>query len=379
VSKFHVLPVKYFEHSNNIATRRQLLADIADSNFVTPTQKTDLLEQRAKFLRKVGQFRALQKTYTPFVIALLPASPQVDDNNTVDVPLLLPSALDDVYRGLQIMKPFVEMEIEFRKAQLRSSLDDIRTHLFVKSRLHTQRSLHTRHQHASTRARKVLDRNERKISGYKAKYRAAWEALKILLEGEGSIGYPRLQDRDVRTMEDADTQAIRNLRKVLGKRGRNEELSAGGDTPLNGSVIQPGESTRTMSWIWMGVDTTDDSEAMREALRVEWSKCRARKQRWEEEVKLLDEEMRRVLVTLDHDALLWERRVLEGSGPDSEGVTAYALRQAHIRKALRNQFSTLWEKPDAPTSKKLVSIKDVFEDAAVTMDDDDDDNSGGLY
>jgi hypothetical protein len=44
------------------------------------------------------------------------------------------------------------------------------------------------------------------------------------------------------------------------------------------------------------------------ALRIEWCKARARAQRWSEEVRLLLEEMRRILEFLNWRATFWETR-----------------------------------------------------------------------
>ncbi|THV00681.1 hypothetical protein K435DRAFT_656712, partial [Dendrothele bispora CBS 962.96] len=103
---------------------------------------------------------------------------------------------------------------------------------------------------------------------------------------------------------------------------------------------------------------------------VEWCKSYARAKRWEEEVILVKEEMRRSLVTLEHNAMNWEGRKIylgllkEGkgewdpvwtltreyigplsSGTDeahAEGVNAYANSQAFIYRQLAARFKKLW-------------------------------------
>jgi hypothetical protein len=98
------------------------------------------------------------------------------------------------------------------------------------------------------------------------------------------------------------------------------------------------------------------------ALRIEWCKARARAQRWLEEVQLLSEEMRRVLVFLQWKVGVWKARAsflqkdleaaesstdeLLGSGQllcsRIDGVQAYAYRQASIQQSLHDQFKVLW-------------------------------------
>lgn len=80
-------------------------------------------------------------------------------------------------------------------------------------------------------------------------------------------------------------------------------------------------------------------------LRVEWAKSLARAERWEEEVLLLREEMRRILVVFDHQANWWRA---QGSLRDTDdvnlisGLRAYAEKQASIREQLARDFASMW-------------------------------------
>ena len=84
------------------------------------------------------------------------------------------------------------------------------------------------------------------------------------------------------------------------------------------------------------------------ALRLQWCHSRARTFRWWEEVCILEEEMRRVLAYLTWYVESWTRasESIENVDPEDstllEGRKAYALRQAHIRFSLQQQFSFLW-------------------------------------
>jgi hypothetical protein len=91
--------------------------------------------------------------------------------------------------------------------------------------------------------------------------------------------------------------------------------------------------------------------------------------RFSEEVKLLNEEMRRVLVFLEWEACRWEERAMGRiqthvpaaavdpttaptmpvvlGGALDEGLWAYAQRQAAIWRNLFTRFSTQWK--DVPT------------------------------
>ncbi|KAJ7667386.1 hypothetical protein B0H14DRAFT_2300724, partial [Mycena olivaceomarginata] len=108
------------------------------------------------------------------------------------------------------------------------------------------------------------------------------------------------------------------------------------------------EGHRTISWIWMGVDTSaaGSNEAIMQVLglRAEWAKGWARTRRWTEEVLLLKEEMRRIPITLRWKAQWWEDRcvVEEFSGYHAEGARAYALRQAKLFRDIADKFEKQW-------------------------------------
>lgn len=78
--------------------------------------------------------------------------------------------------------------------------------------------------------------------------------------------------------------------------------------------------------------------------------------RWTEEVELLQEEMRRVLQFLLWQAEWWEQqasRIAGSSREHTEGVVAYAMRQASIRRLMRAHCIKLW----GGTHELLTSLK----------------------
>jgi len=80
-------------------------------------------------------------------------------------------------------------------------------------------------------------------------------------------------------------------------------------------------------------------------LRCEWAKSKARADRWDEEVQLVAEEMRRVLAFLEWKASWWDRQgeaQLNVSRDILEGTRAYAAKQAHINRALAVSFEVRW-------------------------------------
>ncbi|KAJ7033998.1 hypothetical protein C8F04DRAFT_1210759 [Mycena alexandri] len=106
---------------------------------------------------------------------------------------------------------------------------------------------------------------------------------------------------------------------------------------------------RPASWIWTTSAAQydpDDGAAMNEAVRIEWAKVRARRLRWREEVDLLEEEMGRVVRFFFWRAEEWRAQVGRkelAEGPQLEGETAYALRQAAVQMQLAESCAEEWE------------------------------------
>ena len=81
-------------------------------------------------------------------------------------------------------------------------------------------------------------------------------------------------------------------------------------------------------------------------MRVEWAKSLARAKRWEEELLLVQEEMRRVLLFLEKNAMWWVSKSEACQNDDAEllaGIHAYAMKQAHILRSLASTFAVEWK------------------------------------
>lgn len=102
-------------------------------------------------------------------------------------------------------------------------------------------------------------------------------------------------------------------------------------------------------YFWLAV-ARQALSSLRAALRVEWLKARARAKRFQEEVQLLEEEKRRVLVSLEQNAHVWDQREgyvlsnLEASAV-TQGAAAYAAEQAALQRALKAKFQNMWLSP----------------------------------
>jgi hypothetical protein len=81
-------------------------------------------------------------------------------------------------------------------------------------------------------------------------------------------------------------------------------------------------------------------------LRVEWAKAKARADRWEEEVILLDEEMRRILEFCQWKATWWlEQAPRRKDLPPqlAEGLHAYAEEQADLERRISLSWTAKWK------------------------------------
>ena len=90
-------------------------------------------------------------------------------------PLFLPHSLTQEDRDA-CTGDLGQIEERLRDAQLLASLDQLRVHLHIKSRLVTYKNRHVRHQVPNTRARRRIEVNEGKIIALAEKYRAARKA-----------------------------------------------------------------------------------------------------------------------------------------------------------------------------------------------------------
>ena len=94
--------------------------------------------------------------------------------------------------------------------------------------------------------------------------------------------------------------------------------------------------------------------------------------RWSEEVLLIQEEMRRVLEYMSWFANWWtSHAVVPSMDHDpylTEGLTAYAAKQADLRLSLRNHFEMMWKNVQSwlevnkVPSSELMSVYD-YDDA----------------
>ncbi|KAJ7649913.1 hypothetical protein FB45DRAFT_730388 [Roridomyces roridus] len=292
----------------------------------TTTQEISIVALRRKLTRTVGRLRVLQQTYTPASIMALNTRDAPEGEHVENEPLFLPSALSAEQRQQEPLNSLAVIEDSLRDTQWSTALDDLRRYLHVKSRVLTYKRHQARHQGANTRARAIVEQNEAKIRLHSEKYQDAWEAKRRLAGGDPArVGWSVLRAQDIRCMGDEEQSP-----KEREKKRHLLDMDRNGD---HGGA-RHGRRYVTSPWRCF------DIEWSLTALRIEWSKAYARCRRWDEEIKLLREEQRRLPISLNHRADEWEARarsVPMGVLPVSQqakGAIAYALKQAAMFRDL---------------------------------------------
>lgn len=319
---------------SNLGFRRRLCEDAALLGpSTTDLQRAKIIERRNTLQRKIDGWISIQQLYMPQLLAY--RKHWVDTHSDVvhaeQIPLFLPSAISS---DIQCSKKALEYEWRLRKAQAYDALESLRNRLCLRTHMYKFKDRFVTGQRQNTRARSTINYVEAKIQADAERYRSAYSALTVLgplLGEESSID-------DLKTLSHEDIQ--------------------GASQGVEGSS----EGTRRLSWIWMinGVGL-DSDEGMQKgilaiisdymlttcilALHLEWCRSRARAHRWSEECRLLLEEMRRILAFYNWEIDWWKGQIgqiTDAVEVECEGLTAYALRQASIRKRMQNACIDAW-------------------------------------
>ncbi|KAF9504606.1 hypothetical protein BS47DRAFT_1262322, partial [Hydnum rufescens UP504] len=211
-----------------------------------------------------------------------------------------------------------QIPVEYR---VQNTIMDIEVKLHVGQAFDALSSLRSQHMH--THAMALIESAKCKTASIAAKYTVSRQTL-ISLVGLDSINpqLKELRDWDVHTLSDP-------------------EIS---EDKQDSHTQNLGEGSWALSWIWMSAVGNGDNET-HEALWVEWMKLHARKERWQEDVLLLREEMCQVLAFCEHCEAWWIDLSHSQTGlslPQLEGNKAYALHQASLQQSCQKHFQSLW-------------------------------------
>jgi hypothetical protein len=197
------------------------------------------------------------------------------------------------------------------------------------------------------------------------KYRQACAALIALKGAEYAPQFRELKAADLNVNAEEESDLL--SRKKLGCLGNSRWTR-----------IEPTNAKKTFSWIWtVGGGPGEDQGQLHDsklyhawfglritkasfplvAVRVEWSKARARRDRWVEEVEILREEMKCVLRFLAWLQQEWRSRAVQRVNVDPElaaGLKAYALRQVAVHRRVTEGFHAGWNVSVATAVRDVV-------------------------
>ncbi|KAJ3511895.1 hypothetical protein NLJ89_g3832 [Agrocybe chaxingu] len=273
----------------------------------TSKQLADLQEKRATLSWLIQNFREVQLHYTPCMATLLSATTASDlptNEHAENVALHLPSSWPPHLRSLPEMaivrdpspSTYHQSLWQFKKINISGTGNRLNTRILT-----------------------LYNRFNTKIKRCAFRYRTARSAL-VILDPNG-----KWQDR-LRVLHDKDIHGPGRDPDDATSKGRYE-----------------------MSWIWLVARPADvelqKEEELNEGMRVEWAKGQARAERWEEELLIVQEEMRRVISFFRWKADWWKSQASRRQDTDPitlGGISAYAYKQADIGRQLARCCAKRW-------------------------------------
>ncbi|KAJ7734861.1 hypothetical protein B0H16DRAFT_1664965 [Mycena metata] len=330
----------------------------------TTIQATDLQRKRTVLLGKVAALQDVQNLYMPglrqWIAQQDPPLAAPDNSKPETIKIFLPSSLPAAARETVCLPQLAQNEEDLRQAQAGNALRELRSNLRTRTFAHQFKRKNMGGQGMYTKSQSLQDGIEDCIRSASARYRAAWVGL-LALRGPGDwqTVLRELRAEDVRginerAMNEEEKDDNRKARLLAGLTGDgSEDVDEYGESiPLTVLFnLETGEGTRQSSWLWysaMGVGEVDADGKLHADIRVEWSKARARADRWREEVILVEEEMRRTIQYCLWKARWWEERLdvrRDITPAPVEGLRAYGLEQVARERAWAETWGARWE-PD---------------------------------
>jgi hypothetical protein len=296
----------------------------------------DLEEKRRILISRINKWREIQLAYIPDIGSLVAntASKLLSDMLAAeDIPLFLPSSLSSNFQSAPGFMKTLARETQLRIAQADDALADIRHHLRIISGLWLFKKVNISGtgNRLNTRMRSLFNRFHHRMRQSVLRYRAARSALLA-----ANLDRQHWEDR-LMDLKDSD---------VRGPGKDDFYLQEAGKATYGAS-----KGRYEISWIWLvpqsksEIDRNSSEQVFDEGLRVEWSKSQARKMRWEEEVQIIQEEMRRTIVYYEWKQQWWLEQDCQPTTRDDiirQGIAAYSQKQAHYCRCMAESFAIAW-------------------------------------
>ncbi|KAJ3769646.1 hypothetical protein FB446DRAFT_811256 [Lentinula raphanica] len=303
--------------------QRRLIFDYAAlGNHPTSLQLAKIVERSTSLRTRIQAWISVQALYMPNTTVLRSGGGTQPGSVAAagDIPLLLPSAVFDA--GETCDARLIDIEWRLRFAAAHDEIEKIRKNLLSRTSVLNYKRRYGHGQRQGTRSASILDALDSKINASASRYQVHYDML---------------------------SRYSRTLGKVVGWQDSLKPLKKEDLHQPNGDLDGGVPNTKYVSWIWLTThEDVSNHQNVADCLGVTFCKARARALEWQEECIFLQEEMRRVLVMLEFEAVEWEaRRYSKVPGDDDnvgfEGRVAYASRQASIRRDLAKVCKRKWE------------------------------------
>ena len=294
----------------------------------------------------------------------------IDPATIIDTPestrLWLPSMLPHTSHDAWCTPGLPTLEFRLRYAQAVDTLDHLRRLRRLVRGLTLQAQKHpSPTQQTMTRSRSVFEGLQVRITQVCSRYRNARTALlRLHPSGGWTAFFKELKKEDIRgpgreEVENSESHYIPSWIWMLRAPSSPPDLPG----PLSPSATAPCDTAPTLPITMSPVDNSEDNEVsaqeVEDGLLVDWAKAHERAKRFEEEVELCVEEMRRTLVFFSWKASEWEERARNCSQPRApsnkppsdhviQGLQAYAHRQSAMFSQLIRVFVSDWHNCLAP-------------------------------
>ncbi|KAF8335185.1 hypothetical protein F5887DRAFT_892104 [Amanita rubescens] len=385
VPRHKVTTIGFFNMGFDIEDQQfKLKRELSTSKKVTSKQLVDLQEKRNALVHRFQAWRPVQLAYMPHVSSLIPG---LDDDtapeyyaNPESITVLFPSSLTCELLALPGVRGLAQQECQLRESQANDALADIR-----RLRRIIQGFWHFKKVNVSGTGNRP---NTRMLGSYKQidyklqwavhRYRTAYSALLVL---------------------DPDGSWMEQLKEL-----RREDIrgpSRDPDDPLDNKLSK---GRFEASWIWRVPRSSESSEIagsqteeeFNESMRAEWAQTRARMCRWQEELKIVQEEMRRVLAFFQWRSSWWLEQASRRKATDpsvESGLSAYAHKQAAICLRMATRFAQYWlpilgkhgidpewsmQYKSTVTPEVEAEVSELMEEQDWDCEGDDDDRSGSI-
>ncbi|KAJ7148600.1 hypothetical protein C8R46DRAFT_1231115 [Mycena filopes] len=350
--------------------QRRLAVDVRALRDPSPNQKLTFTKRRTALLKRIYKFRQLQRVYMPSVRGVLSdVQRQVFEGNGEQVPeatrLFMPSEIEDKrLRAGACAVGLAEIEARMRVGEAKEALEGVRQGLRTRTMTNRYKLRNFTGQGMMTKGQGMLRQINIKIYRAKLRYRYSRAAALVLKE------HGHWED-DLGVLADDDIRALNERALTAEEKAQKAHWAELGGAIIEGGIaraagVAAGEGGHTLSWIWYTAgkrNQLDNDIRLNDALRVEWCKALARTSRYDEEVRLLREEMRRTIAFGRTEELEWERLVeeeVEGSSAElTEGRRAYAAEHADVERArcalLEKRWGGILQKAEAYLAGNLAA------------------------